>query len=366
VAHDFNNLLTVVTGITEVLRADLAGMPERVGMLDELLAAVKRGSDLTRKLLAFSRRTVVEPRVVEFGEAIRQASVLFGRLLTERITVALDLPADEVNVRIDPGALDQLLFNLAVNARDAMPAGGTFRIAVDIEQLDATAAARVDLAPGPYIRLVISDTGVGMSPAVLARIFEPFFTTKPAGQGTGLGLATVYGIVTQAQGAIRVQSVEGQGTRFTIHLPQVSAPARRPSVSGAVGDALIRGSERILVAEDEDGVRKLVCRVLKSLGYEVLEARRGEQAVALGEAAGRLDLLLTDIRMPDLSGIEVADQLRARRPGLRVLFMSGYIDDPALRGRLAAESALVVDKPFTTAQLSEKVRAALDAPPVSA
>jgi CheY-like chemotaxis protein len=205
-----------------------------------------------------------------------------------------------------------------------------------------------------------------MSPAVLARIFEPFFTTKPAGQGTGLGLATVYGIVTQAQGAIRVQSVEGQGTRFTIHLPQVSAPARRPSVSGAAGETLIRGSERILVAEDEDGVRKLVCRVLKSLGYEVLEARRGEQAVALGEAAGRLDLLLTDIRMPDLSGIEVADQLRARRPGLRVLFMSGYIDDPALRGRLAAESALVVDKPFTTAQLSEKVRAALDAPPVSA
>ena len=366
VAHDFNNLLTVVTGITEVLRADLAGMPERVGMLDELLAAVKRGSDLTRKLLAFSRRTIVEPRVVEFGEAIRQASVLFGRLLTERITVALDLPADEVHVRIDPGALDQLLFNLAVNARDAMPAGGTFRIAVDIEQLDVAAATRVDLTPGAYIRLVVTDTGVGMAPAVLARIFEPFFTTKPAGQGTGLGLATVYGIVTQAQGAIRVQSVEGQGTCFTIHLPQVSAPARRPSVSGAAGDALIRGSERILVAEDEDGVRKLVCRVLKSLGYEVLEARRGEQAVALGEAAGRLDLLLTDIRMPDLSGIEVADQLRARRPGLRVLFMSGYIDDPALRGRLAAESALVVDKPFTTAQLSEKVRAALDAPPVSA
>ena len=366
VAHDFNNLLTVVTGIAEVLRADFAAMPERVGMLDELLAAVKRGSDLTRKLLAFSRRTIVEPRVLELTEAIRQASVLFGRLLSERITIALDLPVEEVNVRIDPGALDQLLFNLAVNARDAMPAGGTFRIAVAPETLDATAAARLDLPPGRYLRLDISDTGVGMAPAVLDRIFEPFFTTKPAGQGTGLGLATVYAIVSQAQGAVRVQSIEGQGTRFTIHLPQVSEPVRRPSVSGPTAEALVRGTERILVAEDEDGVRKLVCRVLKSLGYEVLEARRGEQAVALGEAAGRLDLLLTDIRMPDLSGIEVADRLRAQRPGLRVVFMSGYIDDPALRGRLAAESALVVDKPFTTAQLSEKVRAALDAPPTSA
>jgi hypothetical protein len=325
---------------------------------------VKRGSDLTRKLLAFSRRTVVEPRVVELTDAIRQASVLFGRLLSERITLALDLPDGEFNVRIDPGALDQLLFNLAVNARDAMPAGGTFRVTVARETLDAIAAARLDLPAGPYVRMVLSDTGIGMPPAVLARIFEPFFTTKPAGQGTGLGLATVYAIVAQAQGAIRVQSVEGQGATFTIHLPQVSEPARRASTSGAIEAGVARGTERILVAEDEDGVRKLVCRLLKSLGYEVLEARRGEQALALGEAAGRLDLLLTDIRMPDLTGIEVADRLRLQRPGLRVLFMSGYIDDPDLRGRLATERSQVLDKPFTTAQLADKVRAALDAPAV--
>ncbi|MFM8910898.1 MAG: response regulator, partial [Gemmatimonadota bacterium] len=164
-----------------------------------------------------------------------------------------------------------------------------------------------------------------------------------------------------AQGAVRVQSLEGQGATFTIHLPQVSEPVRRPSISGPAGEGIARGTERILVAEDEDGVRKLVCRLLKSLGYEVLEARRGEQALSLGEAAGRLDLLLTDIRIPDLTGIEVADRLRVQRPGLRVLFMSGYIDDPELRSRLATERSLVLDKPFTTAQLAEKVRAALDA-----
>ncbi len=362
VAHDFNNLLTVVTGIAEVLRTDLAAMPERVAMIDELLGAVKRGSDLTRKLLTFSRRTVVEPRVLELAEAIRQSSVLFGRLLSERITVALDLPTEVLNVRIDPGALDQLLFNLVVNARDAMPTGGTLRILLESDVLGAAAAARVDLPPGQYARLVVSDTGTGMSPAVLGRIFEPFFTTKPAGQGTGLGLATVYAIVTQAQGHVQAQSQEGRGTTFTIHFPQVAEPARRPSTSGSAGEALVRGTERILVAEDEDGVRKLVCRLLKSLGYEVLEARRGEQALALGEAADRLDLLLTDIRMPDLTGIEVADRLRRQRPGLRVLFMSGYIDDPDLRSRLATERSQVLDKPFTTAQLADKVRAALDAP----
>ena len=362
VAHDFNNLLTVVTGIAEVLRTDLAAMPDRVAMVDELLAAVKRGSDLTRKLLAFSRRTVVDPQVVELTDAIRQASVLFGRLLSERITLALDLPDGGLNVRIDPGALDQLLFNLAVNARDAMPSGGTFRVTVVSETLDAIAAARLDLRAGSYVRIEVSDTGSGIAPAVLPRIFEPFFTTKPTGQGTGLGLATVYAIVAQAQGAIRVQSVEGQGATFAIHLPQVSEPVRRPSTSGSAGEGIARGTERILVAEDEDGVRKLVCRLLKSLGYEVLEARRGEQALALGEAAGRLDLLLTDIRMPDLTGIEVADRLRLQRPGLRVLFMSGYIDDPDLRGRLATERSQVLDKPFTTAQLADKVRAALDEP----
>jgi len=362
VAHDFNNLLTVVTGIAEVLRTDLAAMPDRVAMVDELLAAVKRGSDLTRKLLAFSRRTVVDPQVVELTDAIRQASVLFGRLLSERITLALDLPDGGLNVRIDPGALDQLLFNLAVNARDAMPSGGTFRVTVVSETLDAIAAARLDLQAGSYVRIEVSDTGSGIAPAVLPRIFEPFFTTKPTGQGTGLGLATVYAIVTQANGAIRVQSLEGHGATFAIHLPQVSEPVRRPSTSGSAGEGIARGTERILVAEDEDGVRKLVCRLLKSLGYEVLEARRGEQALALGEAAGRLDLLLTDIRMPDLTGIEVADRLRLQRPGLRVLFMSGYIDDPDLRGRLATERSQVLDKPFTTAQLADKVRAALDEP----
>jgi CheY-like chemotaxis protein len=230
------------------------------------------------------------------------------------------------------------------------------------ETLDAIAAARLDLQAGSYVRIEVSDTGSGISPAVLPRIFEPFFTTKPTGQGTGLGLATVYAIVTQANGAIRVQSLEGHGATFAIHLPRVSEPVRRPSTSGSAGEGIARGTERILVAEDEDGVRKLVCRLLKSLGYEVLEARRGEQALALGEAAGRLDLLLTDIRMPDLTGIEVADRLRLQRPGLRVLFMSGYIDDPELRGRLATERSQVLDKPFTTAQLADKVRAALDEP----
>ena len=366
VAHDFNNLLTIVTGVAEVLKQELADRPASLPMVEELLTATRRGSDLTRQLMAFGRRTAIEPRIFEFVEGIRQSAALIRRLLGERIELVLDLPEGLGPVRMDPGGLDQVLFNLAANARDAMPDGGVLAMRADRVTLGAAEAEAQTLPVGPYLRLEVADTGIGMSQEVQQRIFEPFFTTKAPGQGTGLGLATVFGIVSQSGGSVQVRSLVGTGTTFTILLPVADASARRTSRPGVTGSETPRGTERILVAEDEDGVRKLVCRLLKSLGYQVLEANRGQQALALAEAADRIDLLLTDVRMPDLTGPEVAERLRRMRPGLRVLFMSGYIDDPALREQLAAGAASVLDKPFTTQQLAERVRAALEAATPSA
>jgi nitrogen-specific signal transduction histidine kinase/CheY-like chemotaxis protein len=360
VAHDFNNLLTIVSGVAEVLRGELAANPSQAAMVEELLTAARRGSDLTRQLMAFGRRTIVEPRVFELAEGVRQSAPLVRRLLGDRVELVLDLPDGLGLVRMDPGGLDQVLFNLASNARDAMPDGGVLAIRADRVTLDAAAAERAALPVGTYLQLEVADTGTGMTPEVQQRVFEPFFTTKATGQGTGLGLATVFGIVAQSGGSIRLRSLVGTGTTFTILFPAVEAAARRISRPDSMGAELPRGGERILVAEDEDGVRKLVCRLLKGLGYQVLEASRGRQALALAEAADRIDLLLTDVRMPDLSGPELADLLQAARPGLRVLFMSGYIDDPELRQQLASGSAAVLDKPFTTQQLAERVRAVLE------
>jgi hypothetical protein len=360
VAHDFNNLLTIVSGVAEVLRGELAANPAQAAMVEELLTAARRGSDLTRQLMAFGRRTIVEPRVFELAEGVRQSAPLVRRLLGDRVELVLDLPDGLGLVRMDPGGLDQVLFNLASNARDAMPDGGVLAIRADRVTLDAAAAERAVLPAGTYLQLEVADTGTGMTAEVQQRVFEPFFTTKATGHGTGLGLATVFGIVAQSGGSIRVRSLVGTGTTFTILFPVVEAAARRISRPDSVGAELPRGGERILVAEDEDGVRKLVCRLLKGLGYQVLEASRGQQALALAEAADRIDLLLTDVRMPDLSGPELADRLQAARPGLRVLFMSGYVDDPELRQRLASGSAAVLDKPFTTQQLAERVRAVLE------
>ena len=364
VAHDFNNLLTIVSGVAEVLQQELADRPAGLTMVGELVTAARRGADLTRQLMAFGRRNAIEPRVFELVEGIRQSAALVRRLLGERIELVLDLPEGLGLVRMDPGGLDQVLFNLAANARDAMPDGGVLAMRVDRVTLGAADADAQALPVGPYLRIEVADTGVGMSQEVQQRIFEPFFTTKAPGQGTGLGLATVFGIVSQSGGSVQVRSQVGTGTTFTILLPVADASARRTSRSGVTGTEAPRGSERILVAEDEDGVRKLVCRLLKGLGYQVLEANRGQQALALAAAADRIDLLLTDVRMPDLNGPEVAERLRRTRPELRVLFMSGYIDDPALREQLAAGAAMVLDKPFTTQQLAERVRAALgDATP---
>ena len=373
VAHDFNNLLTIITGIGEILLADLGQADPDRPMLDELIVAAKRGADLTRKLLAFSRRSVVEVRVFDINEAIRQTTTLMQRLLTERVRFTMALSPDVGLARMDPSGFDQLLLNLAANAHDAMPGGGTFTIRTTAVDLAETHTATHHLSAGRYVSIEVADTGSGMSPEVMSRAFEPFFTTKAIGQGTGLGLATAYGIVTQCGGDITVDSVVGAGTTFRILLPSVDTTdatviasplkASPPTLSQPVMAQDTGDQELVLVAEDEPGVRKLVCRLLESHGYRVLEAEHGLHALSVADGhAGPIDLLLTDVRMPQMNGLELANTLRQRRPGMRVLYMTGYVDDEEVRTRVHSEAVAPLDKPFTTATLTSRVREALQAP----
>jgi len=373
IAHDFNNLLTIITGIGELLYTGLEESHPDRPMIDELIAAAKRGGDLTRKLLAFSRRSVVEARDFDPNEAIRQTASLLQRLLTERVTLLLDLGQQVGLVHMDPGGFDQLLLNLAANAHDAMPAGGAFAVRTSAVDLTEAQGAMRTLPAGRYVSIEISDTGAGMTSEVITHAFEPFFTTKAVGQGTGLGLASVYGIVTQCGGQITIDSAVGEGTTFRILLPSVEGSGSPPSAtrdgSAAPSDAVAAPVEErgdhglILVAEDEAGVRKLVCRLLENLGYQVLEAEHGIHALTVADAyAGHIDLLLTDVRMPHMNGLELAETLQRRRPGMRVLYMSGYIDDDDVRDRVHSETVPPLDKPFTTAALTSRVRAALRSP----
>ena len=388
VAHDFNNLLTIITGIGELLLADVGETDPDRPMIDELIIAARRGADLTRKLLAFSRRSVVEVRVFDVNEAIRQTTTLMQRLLTERVTFTMQLNPDVGLARMDPSGFDQLLLNLAANAHDAMPGGGAFAIRTSAVDLTDTQTATHHLPAGRYVAIEVADTGGGMSPEVMSRAFEPFFTTKAIGQGTGLGLATAYGIVTQCGGHITVDSVVGAGTTFRILLPSVdpgeamviaSPPKVSPSVvsPSVVSPSVVsqfvaappaeakdaRDQELVLVVEDEPGVRKLVCRLLESHGYRVLEAEHGLHALSVADGhAGPIDLLLTDVRMPQMNGLELANTLRQRRPGIRVLYMTGYVDDEEVRTRVHSEAVAPLDKPFTTATLTSRVREALRAP----
>jgi two-component system, cell cycle sensor histidine kinase and response regulator CckA len=360
VAHDFNNLLTIINGYSEVLLPDLPPGDPRREMIAQIRQAGERAAGLTRQLLAFSRRTVLEPKVLDLNDVVRDNEKMLRRLIGEdvRLTAVLDPAAEPV--KVDPGQISQVVMNLAVNARDAMPTGGELTIETGTVEVDASAAADPEAGPGRYVRLAVTDTGSGMTPEVRARLFEPFFTTKAPGKGTGLGLATVYGIVKQSGGFISVHSEPGRGAAFQVYFPV--AEGRTPARKSSHGlKAMARGAETVLVVEDEGAVRVLVGAVLRRAGYTVLEAGRGTEALRLaGEHPGPVHLLITDVVMPEMGGRELVERLAGLRPGLRVLYLSGYTEDAVVRhGVLQAEVAFL-QKPFTMAALTTKVRQVLD------
>jgi PAS domain S-box-containing protein len=363
VAHDFNNLLTAILGSAELVLESLEpGSAEREE-IEEIRKAALRAADLTRQLLAFSRQQVIAPAVLSPNAVVADMDKLLRRLLGEDVELRTVLASDVGSVKADPSQLEQVLLNLAVNARDAMPDGGKLTIETQNVELDQTyARGHLSAQPGPYVMLAVSDTGVGMDAATQARIFEPFFTTKERGKGTGLGLATVYGIVKQSNGWIWVYSEPGHGTTFKVYLPRVteSAVPLTPSPAAPVS---VRGSETILLVEDDEMIRHLVQKVLKGNGYTVLVAGDGNAAERMaGAHADTIHLLMTDVVLPGLNGREVARRLVAQRPGIKVLYLSGYTDDAIVHHGVLEPGVAFLQKPFSPAVLGRKVREVLDSP----
>jgi len=363
VAHDFNNLLTAMLGYSELLLGKIRPGESYRREVEEIRRAAERAASLTRQLLAFSRKQVLRTRVISLSGLVTNLGEMLRRLLGEAIELETSLDPDPGWVKADPVQLEQVIINLAVNARDAMPGGGTLRIATQRLEVDAEHARRLpDARPGPHVLLRVEDTGMGMDAATQAHVFDPFFTTKDVGHGTGLGLATVYGIVKQSGGAIWVESEPGGGTRFRILLPR-SEEAPDEGEGPPPAPAGTTGSETILLAEDEPSVRVLAREVLREAGYTVLEASEGEEALRLaGAHSGSLHLLVTDVVMPRMQGRSLADALRAARPGIRVLYLSGYPDKAAMHGEGPDAGASFLEKPFSPERLLVCVRQALDGP----
>ncbi len=358
VAHDFNNLLSVIISYTTTLMEELPEPHPMRQDLEEIRRAGQRAAELTRQLLAFSRRQVLEPKIVDLNELVSNTGSMLRRLLGEDLELKLELEPRIGKVRVDPGQMVQVLMNLAVNARDAMPSGGTLRISTaQVERLEDTSLVPLlEVPPCPCVLLSVSDTGMGMDEPTKARIFEPFFTTKELGAGTGLGLATVFGIVKQSGGAIRVLSEPGEGATFEVYLPQGTETGKDsstgPELSGAVG-----GSETILLVEDNDQVRQLIRRILENKGYQVFDTGSPPEALALFERhRSSIQLLLTDVVMPQLSGRQLAEKLLASCPELKVLYMSGYTEDVALRHGIVEASVAFLQKPVTPDALLRKLR----------
>jgi hypothetical protein len=363
IAHDFNNLLSVIISFSEMLieDADRAHLPPNVTAdLEEIKKAGMRAADLTRQLLAFSRQQVLAPKLVDLNDIVAGMEKLLRRVIGADITLRVVRSSDGVKVKVDPGQIEQVIMNLGVNARDAMPTGGKLTIDVSRTVLDDEFAAQhPGIAPGPYVQLAVTDTGTGMSKEVQAQIFEPFFTTKEKGKGTGLGLSTVFGIVQQSGGTVWVYSELGAGTTFKIYLPvaqeavadtTVPAPSARP-----------RGSETILLVEDEPGVRAIACGILTRAGYKVLEAEDGAAALRLCDATREpIHLVLTDVVMPGMSGRELVEQLAHHRPDAKVLFMSGYTDDTVVHHGVLDQGIAFLQKPIMPDALTKKVREVLD------
>jgi two-component system cell cycle sensor histidine kinase/response regulator CckA len=359
VAHDFNNLLTAILGNCELLLADLDPSDPRQADILEIQKAGASAAGLTRQLLAFSRKEIIEPTVLNLNGVVSGMRALLKRVIGADVAVVLGLAFPLATVRADRGQVEQIIVNLAVNARDAMPKGGTLTIeTANVELDDHYARTHLSVKPGSYVALTVSDSGIGMTPEVQARLFEPFFTTKEPGKGTGLGLATVHGIIQRSGGSVNVYSEPGKGTSFKVYFPRVDAPetveapphAPRPRASG----------ETVLVVDDAEGLPKLTRRLLERQGYNVLVAESAEEAFRLFESNASIDVLLTDVVMPGASGPELTRRLVEQRPALKVIFMSGYTQEAIVRHGVLNAGIAFLHKPFTSETLGRTIREVLD------
>ena len=365
VAHDFNNLLTAIIGYADLLSVGSLREPACQNDLDEIRKAAERASSLTRQLLAFSRQQILQPRVLDLNQVVSDMGNLLHRLIGEHIELRTS-PAIRLDpVHVDAGQIEQVILNLALNARDAMPRGGKLTIeTANVHLDDAYARGHVAVKTGPYVMLAVSDTGVGMSAETQARLFEPFFTTKELGKGTGLGLSTVYGIVKQSGGNIWAYSVLGKGTTFKVYLPRADGPAE-PATSQVVASTT-GGSETILLVEDDEVVRKLAHEVLGRKGYRIISTGMIEEALEIAESQQNpIHLVLTDVVMPGMSGGELVTRIQLLRPEIKVLFMSGYADHAVVHHGVIEAGMFFLQKPFTPTLLAQKVREVLESPPVS-
>jgi two-component system cell cycle sensor histidine kinase/response regulator CckA len=364
VAHDFNNLLTIIKSYVELALKRCAEQPELRGNIQRIEDAAERAVTLVRQLLAFSRKQVLKPKVLDLNSIVLNMDKLVRRLMSETIEMKTQIGKNLGAAKADPGQVEQVILNLIVNARDAMPHRGKLLIETGNVELDSTFGHdQASIKPGPYVMLSVSDTGIGMSAETLAHIFEPFYTTKEGGRGTGLGLSTVYGIVKQSGGHISVYSELGKGTTFKVYLPRVDDPVQAQTPVEAPGSTSAESAETILLVEDEPAVRELAHMVLSERGFSVIEARSPEDAVRLaGKHGAEIRLLLTDVVMPGMSGHDLAKQLTARHPNLRVLFMSGYTHNMIAENGTLEEGLSFLQKPFTPQVLTQKVREVLSRP----
>jgi len=361
VAHDFNNLLTVINGCSALLLDQVRREDPMHVLLDEISKAGERAADLTRQLLAFSRQQVLKLQRVNLNDSLKAIVSMLKRLMGEDIEVVVELNPDLWPIHVDKGQIDQVVMNLAVNARDAMPDGGKLTISTaNFVLRPLTSVSNPLFAPGDYVQLTVRDTGCGMDQEVRSHLFEPFFTNKEEGKGTGLGLATVYGIVKQSNGAIFVNSAPGEGATFDLYFPRFIE--QDTAVAASVSSQPMRGDEQVLLVEDQKSVRDLVCIALEGYGYQVVKAANGEEALRLAAAMPKpVNVLVTDVVMPRLTGPVVAERLRDRWPGLKVLFMSGYTErvKPVF---LNLPGTLFIQKPFLPTELAAQLRRLLDEP----
>ncbi len=361
IAHDFNNLLTVIGGYSELLLLNLDQNDPTGQTIEEIKKASDRAASLTRQLLAFSRKQVLQPKVLDLNMVVAEMERMLRRLIGEDVELITELSPEVGHINADPGQIEQVLMNLIVNARDAMPQGGRIIIETSNVHLDeGYARQHVAVQPGPFVRLAVSDTGTGMNAETQKHIFEPFFTTKEMGKGTGLGLSTVYGIIKQSGGNIWIYSEVGRGTTFKIYLPRVEEEVE--AIKPGAGDVGLPGrAETVLLVEDEEMVRRMTRGMLEMNGYRVIEASNGLEALMVCERHdGPIDLLLTDVVMPQMSGRELADRLATAHPEMRVLYMSGYTDDAIVQHGVLEAGTAFLEKPFTPQVLARKVRGVLD------
>jgi nitrogen-specific signal transduction histidine kinase/CheY-like chemotaxis protein len=351
IAHDFNNLITAILGYASLVQASLAEDDPVRDDVAEISRAATRAAGLTQQLLAFARKRVIQPRVVDLNELVINLEKMLKRLIGEDIRLETRTAPDLWNSKLDPGQFEQVLVNLAVNARDAMPEGGQLLIETANARLHSSVIQKAEVVPGDYVMISVTDTGTGMDQQTMARIFEPFFTTKEVGKGTGLGLATCYGIVKQAGGYIFVYSELGRGTTFKIYVPRAHAE----------GSRAVRGRETILVVEDDDNVREFAVRALEKRGYRVLPARYGDEAIRVARSADQpIDLVLTDVLMPKMGGGDTARAVREIWPNIRVLYMSALPDALVTLEAELGQGAILLPKPFSPEELEHRVREVLD------